>query len=130
MAHPHEDLIRRAYAAFSAGDMDAMRGMMTDDAVWHVPGRNRFSGDYRGADDILGYFARLSEESQGTYQIDELHDVLANEEHAVGLHRSSTVKDGEKHQFKEIVVFHLRDGKISEAWEAGADTYAYDAVFA
>lgn len=129
MAHLHEQVVREAYAAFSAGDLDAMRGMLTEDATWHVPGRNRFSGDYSGVDKILSYLVRLAEESEGTYQIEELHDVLANDEHAVSLHQSSVVMDGKTHRFREILTFHFKDGKISETWEAGVDIYEYDAVF-
>ncbi|MCH7970065.1 MAG: nuclear transport factor 2 family protein [Chloroflexi bacterium] len=129
MAHVHEQVVREAYAAFSAGDLDGLRGTMTEDITWHVPGRNRFSGDYVGMDKVLGYLGRLAEESEGTFHIEELHDVLAGDEHAVSLHRSSAVMDGEKNQFREILVFHFKDGKISEIWEAGADTYEYDAVF-
>ena len=129
MTHIHEQLVREAYAAFSSGDMDAMRGMFADGASWHVSGRNRFSGDYSGVDNILGYFAQLAEQSEGTFQIEEVHDVLASDEHAVSLHRSSVAMDGKTHQFREILVFHFKDGKIYETWESGVDTYEYDAVF-
>ena len=52
MAHPNEDLVRRAFDAFATGDVDILRELTDQDAVWHTPGRNLVSGYYRGQDEI------------------------------------------------------------------------------
>jgi ketosteroid isomerase-like protein len=85
MAHPNEELTRRAYDAFSKGDVDTLRQVFADNAVFHEPGRNPVSGDYKGIDQILAFFGTLAERSGGTFRVN-LHDVVANDEHAVGLH--------------------------------------------
>src|SRR5512132_3406676 len=46
MAHPNEDLVRRAFDAFAKGDVDTMRELTDQDAVWHTPGRHPLTGDY------------------------------------------------------------------------------------
>ncbi len=117
MAHPNEDVVRRGYEAFSTGDMDTLRTLFTEDAAWHVSGHNQLSGERRGVDAILGYFGELMEVTNGTFRIDSLHDVLANDEHAVGLHVAAGEKDGQTHYFNEVLVIHMRDGKMAEAWE-------------
>ena len=61
MAHPNEELVRRGFDAFSKGDVDALRDLFDPDAVWHAPGRSPLSGDHRGVDDILDFFARTME---------------------------------------------------------------------
>jgi hypothetical protein len=33
--------VRRLYEAFAAWDMEAVAGLLSDDAVFHVPGRTR-----------------------------------------------------------------------------------------
>jgi ketosteroid isomerase-like protein len=33
-AHPHEDLLRRAYSLFNRREIDALLAMMTDDVEW------------------------------------------------------------------------------------------------
>jgi len=43
------------------------------------------SGDHRGVDDILDFFARTMELTAGSFRV-ELHDVVANDEHAVALY--------------------------------------------
>jgi ketosteroid isomerase-like protein len=57
MAHPNEELVRRAFDAFTKGDVDTIRELTDQDAVWHTPGRGPLAGDYRGIDEILGFFA-------------------------------------------------------------------------
>ncbi len=126
MAHPNEDVVRRGYEAFSAGDMDTLRTLFTEDAIWHVSGHNQLSGERRGVDAILGYFGELMEVTNGTFRVDELHEVLANDECAVGLHRVAGEKDGQTHFFREVLVINMKDGKFAEAWEHPSDAQAYD----
>ena len=56
MAHPNEELLRRGYEAFGKGDMDTIRELFDPNIVWHAPGRNPMSGDYRGVDEVLTQF--------------------------------------------------------------------------
>jgi hypothetical protein len=83
MAHPNEELIRRASDAISRGDADTLRQLFARDAVFHEPGRNPVSGDHHGIDQILAFFGLLAERSGETYRV-PLNDVVANDQHAVG----------------------------------------------
>ena len=85
MAHPNEELVRKGFEAFAKGDVDTLRALFDPDAVWHAPGRSPLSGDHRGVDDILDFFARTMELTAGTFRV-ELHDVVANDEHAVAMY--------------------------------------------
>jgi uncharacterized protein len=61
---------RAAYAAFAAGDLDAVRARFAPGIAWHVPGRSSLAGTYRGQDAVLGYFLDLFERSSGTLSIE------------------------------------------------------------
>jgi ketosteroid isomerase-like protein len=126
MAHPNEDTVRQGYEAFSAGDMDTLSGLFTEDAVWHVAGNNQLSGDRRGVGAILGYFGELMEVTNGTFRIDQLVDVLANDQRAVGIQVNAGEKDGQTHRFSEVIVFSMSNGKFAEAWEHPGDGQAFD----
>ena len=80
MAHPNEDLVRRAFDAFATGDVDTLRELTDQDGVWHTPGRNLVSGYYRGQDEILGFFAKLAELTGGTFRA-ELRNVSSRLRH-------------------------------------------------
>ena len=125
MAHPNEELVRRGFDAFSKGDVDTLREMFDPDAVWHAPGRSRLSGDHRGVDDILDFFARTMELTAGTFRV-ELHDVVANDEHAVAMYVARGEREGRTLEDKSVLVSHVRNGKLVETWQYSEDQYAAD----
>ena len=125
LGHPNEDQLRRGYEAFANGDMDTLVSLWTDDIVWHSPGRSPLAGDYKGAEEILGLFAQLVERSGGTFSV-ELHDVLANDTHGVGLSVGRAERNGKTLETKDAIVFHFRGDKISEVWLQSFDQYAGD----
>src|SRR5215211_8705525 len=128
MAHPNEDLVRRAFDAFAKGDMGTLRDLFDQDAVWHVPGRNQLSGDHRGVDAILGFLARTMELSGGTFRA-ELHDVVANDEHAVAIYVTRGQREGRTLENRTVLVSHVRNGKFTESWVMSDDQYAADEFF-
>ena len=125
MGHPNEDLIRSGYNAFASGDMDTLRQVFAPDAVWHTPGRSLLAGDHRGIDAILGFFAQTMELTAGTFRA-ELHDVVAGDQHGVGLHRSRGERQGRTLEDRSVLVFHVRDGKATEVWQYVEDQDAFD----
>lgn len=130
MTHANEDVIRQAYDSFASGDMDKFAGLLAADVVFHEVGRNRLSGEHRGKDAVLGLLANLGDLKEGKFEIEELHDVLANDDHVVSLHRSRGVRGGKTYQFNEAIVWHVRDGKIAESWTFIDDQYAWDEFLA
>jgi len=124
--HPNATLARRAYELFSNGDVEAFLALLADDVIWHVPGRCPLSGDYKGREAALGYVTSIDELSGGTYRISEVHDVVANDDHVVGLHHSVATRPGKSYDHNETVIFHIRDGRITEVWEIYADLYEID----
>jgi uncharacterized protein len=113
VAHPNELVIRRAYDSINRGDTAGFADAFTIDAVWH-------GGDtsIAGSRAIANLVEMLREASAGTLHI-ELHDVLANDEHAVALQVTRAERDGRSLADRVVYVFHLRNGRISEAWFNG-----------
>ena len=121
--------VRRGYEAFNSGDLATLRELFTEDAVWHAAGRGPLSGEKRRRDAILAFFGQVAERTGGTFRA-ELHDVLADDEHAVGMHTTVGQREGRNLQVHTVMVFHLRNGKVSEAWEHSSDTQTVDEFFA
>lgn len=124
--HPNADLVRKGYEAFATGDMDTVAALFADDIVWHEAGSGPISGDFAGKDAVFGHFARLAEVTGGTFG-QEIHDLLANDEHAVVLVEQSWEQP---HPFrgKSVHVWHVKDGIATEAWLTGQDQAAADAA--
>ena len=126
MAHPNEDLVREIFAAFGRGDLDALRSQyMAEDACFYYPGRGPLAGDHEGAANVLEMSGRTFELSGGTFRL-EIHDVLANDEHAVALFTARGELAGLRLEDRTIKVFRIHDGKAAEMWLYPADLYAND----
>jgi len=124
--HPNATLVRQVYDLFSRGDVEGFLGLLADDVVWHVPGRCPIAGTYKGRQAALDYITSIDELSGGTYRISDVHDVVANDDHAVGLHHSVATRPGKTYEYDETIVCHVRDGLITEVWEVYGDQYEID----
>jgi len=68
---------------------------------------------------------RLGQETGGTFQAGLQH-LLADDERVVGIQHNSAERDGKHLAVDAVLVFHLKDGRITEAWEHYRDPYAWD----
>jgi uncharacterized protein len=123
--HPNVERISDGYAAFAKADFVALNDLFAEDVVWHESGRNQLSGEYLGRDAVYQFFGRLMEITEGTFHID-VHAILADDEHGVALVTSTASRGGETMTVNDAHVFHLRDGKVVEFWNASTDSYAID----
>ncbi len=116
MVHPNEDIVRKAYGAFTEGDTEVLRQVFAEEIVFRIPGKSPMAGEYRGRDAVFGYLGKIMDRSGTTFQL-EVHDVVANEQHTVGLmiHRGS--HGGRQATFRSVHVWHVSNGKLTELWE-------------
>jgi ketosteroid isomerase-like protein len=123
--HPNVARIRDGYAAFAKGDFAVLNDLFAEDLLWHDAGRNQLSGEYRGREAVFGLFGKIMEVTEGSFRTD-LHAVLADDEHAVALVVITASRGGRSIEVNEAHVFHMRDGKAVEFWNAATDAYAID----
>jgi ketosteroid isomerase-like protein len=118
--HPNGTLLRGLLEAFSAGDIRAMEASFHDDLTWHAPGTNRFSGQFRGRAAAMQRLAQMREAGISTSF--DVHDVVANDEHAVALvHLHLEVADGRRYDQPQVQVAHVQEGRIVEIWTMNQD---------
>ena len=129
MSGSTEAMIRTAYQAFADGDFDGYLKACTDDWAFHIPGNNRGTGTHRGRDGLMTIVATVGAVAGDSFR-EVVHDVLANDTHAVVLLHHSLQRDGRTHEYDTSHVYHLRDGRLAECWECPADTVAFDAAWA
>ena len=126
--HPNATLFRRGYDAFNSGNMDTLRELFDQNVVWHVGGRDRFSGDKRGLDNTLAFFPELVQVSGGTFRLD-VHDIVANDDHAIALVTSHIEVDGKPYDDIGAHAVHIRGGKVTESWFFAWNPYQFDELF-
>src|SRR5881396_2740243 len=120
--HPNAERLRRGYEAFGKGDMETLRELIAQDVVWHAPGDNALSGDYKGLDETLQLFGRFHQETGGTMKF-EIHDIIANDDHGVALTEFSAQRQGKQLSQRGVHVVHFNsDGKLTESWQFPEDS--------
>jgi ketosteroid isomerase-like protein len=122
--HPNTGLVRRGYEAFAKGDVATATELFSKDIVWHVPGSGPLCGDHVGRDAVFAVFGKMAELS-GDFRA-EVHDILANDEHAVALTRSVGSRQGKQLNMPNVDVWHIREGKFTEFWSFAMDQRAED----
>ena len=119
-------IIRRGYAAFNSGDLNTLNELFDENAVWHTPGRSSLAGDHQGREATFAYFGQLGQETGGSFRA-ELQRVLADDDdRVVSIHHNSAERGGKHLAVDCILVFQLKDGRVTEGSEHFGDLYAWD----
>jgi len=129
MAHPNEEIVRQAYKAFGEGDMDTLRSLFAPDAVHSATGNNPISGDYNGVDEILGYYGKLFERSDGTFTAELKTVRVEGDDTVVTTHRDKAQRGNKTLDQDESLTFTIAGGKITRLAENHSDAAAYDAFW-
>jgi ketosteroid isomerase-like protein len=119
------DLVRRGYAAFSAGDIETLTELFAEDAVWYTPGSSRVSGEKKGRDAILAFFGELMTLSNGTLKV-TVQDVIAGPDHTIGLQRNYAERNNRTDDQDAVLVFTIREGRVAAVREFFQDTTRAD----
>lgn len=126
----HITVVSGFYDALAKGDLDLLRDrFLTDDVVFHVPGRGPMARDYTGKEEVLGYLARLAEATSSTLRLEPQSYLLGEDLVAVVL-RIGGERDGRTLDDHGMQLFRIRDGKISERSSYPHNPYAVDEFFA
>jgi uncharacterized protein len=124
-AESNRSLIESAYRAFASGDIPKAMAVMSDDILWHVPGRGPISGDFRGHQEVLGFFQHFMELSSGTFQI-RVDDVLAKGDRVIALVTESAERKGRKWSSPQVHAWTVKNGKATVFWQFQGDQQTED----
>ena len=117
--HPHAQRYREVHEALMSGEgPQQMLDLLADDVVWHQIGGETLHGKQAVADS----WAMLD---AGVEFSMELHDVMSNGEHLVGLVVASVKAGDESFTYRTAEIAHVNDeGKVTERWAFSDDTQA------
>jgi uncharacterized protein len=125
--HPNAALTREGLGAFQRGDMEWLDRHLEDDVVWNVGGNSKWSGAYEGKAKVFDYWGRQAQALGGAPPNLDIHDVLGNDDHVVAMgSATATAPDGSSAEWKYVLVFHIRDEKVTEAWVMAENDAAVD----
>ncbi|MBV9334296.1 MAG: RNA 2',3'-cyclic phosphodiesterase [Solirubrobacterales bacterium] len=120
----HEEQARM----YAGGSIDAVRALLADDVVWHVPGASAIAGEHRGVDAVLEYFARRRDMMDGTFRV-AVHGASPIAGRVVQLAGGRAVRRGEEVSWETVGVFRVAGGRIAEGWLIPFDQAAFDRIW-
>jgi uncharacterized protein len=113
-------VIQRGFEAFAKGDVDALKTLFSTDAKWNQPETGVLRGNYRGARAILEFFGQLAHETQGSLRVEPV-TMAASDDHVLVFERVTGTRKGKALDTKEVLVFKLDNGVVTEVTELQSD---------
>jgi ketosteroid isomerase-like protein len=126
--HSNGEVIRQGFEAFDNGDMATIAEILAPDVVWHASGQHALSGEFRGQDEVFGYFGKLLQLTEGTFR-QEIHALLADDDHVVVLANTNWDKP-RPFAGQNIYIWHVVDGRATECWLVETDQAGVAAALA
>ncbi len=125
MIPSNASIIRKVCDDFAKGDIPALLGVFDASITWHVPGHSPLSGDYKGHNEVVGFFRHTMELSGGIFGI-EVHHVPAEDDVVVALVTVKAERNGRSVAFPEVHVWRLSNAKVTEFREFQGDEQTED----
>ena len=120
------EVVRRYADAWSAGDAATVVSLYHDDIVLHWFGENPLAGDHVGKPAALAALGQMFARTKRGAP--EIHDVLGSETHAAILAKEHWMDGDTPIAINRVLVFHVRDGLLSECWVYDEDQRGVDAI--
>jgi ketosteroid isomerase-like protein len=124
-ADANRALITDAYAAFGRGDIPSALKSLSENILWHVPGRGPLARDYHGHEEVLEFIQHFMELSSGTFQV-RVDDVLAQGDRVIVLVTESAERKGRSWSSPQVHSWTVKDGRATVFWQFQGDTYTED----
>jgi len=126
----HPATLATAIGLLNAGDVDGyITTLYAPDAVHSATGNGPLAGEYKGIEDILGYYGKLFELSGGTFKAELKSATAEGDDTVVAIHRGQGQRDGKTLDQDETLTFTIADGKVTRLVESHSDQAAYDAFW-
>lgn len=119
-------VVKRYADAWAAGDGATVIGLYSDDIVLHYFGDNALAGDHAGKAAALAALGTITQAVKRAAP--EIHDVLGGEHHAAILAKERWGEGDDAVELSRVLLYHVRDGKISECWIYDGDQRLVDRI--
>jgi uncharacterized protein len=107
------DRVRRGFEAFAASDLATLTELFDADAKWHSEPTGILAGNYKGRDAIFAMFARVGQETAGTFR--SVPSTMAASGDKVFVECEVTGdRKGRKLKAGEVLTFTLAGGRVRE----------------
>ena len=110
------EVVNQFYVSLAKGDFEKVSSLLSDDLVWHQPGKGSLSGTYEGKEAVFSHLGRMSELSGGTFAIDQIDYITENNHLVVAAVAFKALAFSKSIQMRGIDLFRVENDKIQEVW--------------
>jgi ketosteroid isomerase-like protein len=115
--HPNVATYRDIHEKLQQGDFGAVLDALDENVVWHQIGAETLHGKEAVRESMSGI------EEFGADGFDfEIHDVVGNDEHVVGLVETTLKMGDQSFTYRTAEIAHMNDSKVTERWAFSDDT--------
>jgi uncharacterized protein len=115
--HPNVALYRQVHERIQQADFEAVFDVLDDDVVWHQIGGETLYGK----DAVRESMSGMEEMGADAFELD-IHDVVGNDDHVVGLVETTLNMGGQRFTYRTAEIAHIKDRKVTERWAFADDT--------
>ena len=115
--HPNVAIFREVHEKLKRGDFETIFEALDDEVVWHQIGTETLHGKEAVRESMSG----MEEFGADAFDLD-IHDVVGNHEHVVGLVEATVNMGDQSFTYRTAEIVHMKDGKVTERWAFSDDT--------
>ena len=104
------------YAALAQGDFETVGTLLSDDLIWHQPGKGAVSGIFSGKQNVFAHLGEMAQLSNGTFAINQVDYVTENGDLVVAAVAFAASAGGCSIEMKGVDLFRFENGLIKEVW--------------
>lgn len=120
-------VVQKYFDSLSTGDFSTLASLFDEEVVWHQPGKSKLSGVYNGKEAVFALFGKFMEISQGSFKINSVDSIMANENFVTAtLSFSAQKQNGAQIKMKGVDLMKVENGKLKEVFLFSADQQAED----
>ena len=116
--HPNMSILMK----LNIQNLDACIDIFADNFIWHYfnPRLTELEGDHYGIEGLKSFFAKLSETSNSSFQVNVIDARPVGEELVVTQVCNQMALDGNTFEFDAIVIWRIINSKLTEGWDIPA----------
>jgi ketosteroid isomerase-like protein len=125
--HSNLRVAQRLWDAIAEGDARQLRRVLSEKCVWRMYGSSPLAGAYVGADEILGFMARVGELTSDLHS--DLIDIYVSEAGAILRYSVHAVRGIHELDTEHLFMVRITEGRIADGVFAPVDQAKYDRFF-
>jgi len=115
---------------YAGGSIDPVVELLTNDIVWHVPGKSPIAGDHRGVAQVTDYFKRRRQLADSTMRMRPGEAMVADEAVAQFVEGSAVI-DRNRVSWKTMGIYRVDPERllVDEVWLVPLNGDLFDRIW-